>query len=249
METGSQTKEEVLACDAARAGFYRFLASLMLYELTEEQVKAFASAVFPAEGDPISQGYSLMQGYLNSAGVDARQRLAVDYAHTFLNAGNYTRLMAPPYESVFTSKHHILMQDSRDGAVAFYREEGLSLPKDGTTPEDHAGFEMQFMATLIERADEALRDGKSSRFNKLVGKQEAFFQSHLANWLPLLAHAIETHCETDFYRGVALLLNSLVEQEKEVLSGLMEMAGAEAREARDAILEKTRPEPLEIEDE
>ena len=61
-----------------------------------------------------------MKEYLRHRDSGTRQELAVDYARVFLCAGMYEQLMAPPYESVYTSEEHLLMQDARDSAVAFY---------------------------------------------------------------------------------------------------------------------------------
>ena len=115
----------------------------------------------------------------------------MDYAHVFLGAGTYDKIMAPPYESVFTSEERILMQDARDGALAYYRAEGLELPADNTTPEDHLGFELQFAALLAERMAEALEAGEAARAAELADLQRSFFTYHQANWLPALCDAVE----------------------------------------------------------
>ena len=215
-----QLRQDILTACEARAGFYRFLANVFLWEPTDEQIEAMATANFPSEGGDIGRGYSLIAEFLHHRDTGTRQQIAVDYAHVFLGAGNYDKIMAPPYESVYTSEERILMQEARDGALAYYRREGLDLPADNTTPEDHLGFEMQFMATLIERCADALRAGDGDRFAELVGIQRSFFDEHLANWLPAFSHDIDTHCKTDYYHGVALLVRGLLAEEAEVLTDL-----------------------------
>lgn len=219
-----QLKQEVLASCAARAGFYRFLAGVFLYEPTAEQIEAMARASLPTEEGEIGRGYAMIAAYLRHRDSGTRQQIAVDYAHVFLGAGNYDKIMAPPYESVYTSEERILMQDARDDALAFYRREGLDLPPENTTPEDHLGFEMQFMATLVERCAEALTGGDETEFVRLVGVQRAFFDAHLANWLPQFSRDIDTHCATDYYHGVALLVRGLLAEEAEVLADLEDVA-------------------------
>ena len=95
------------------------------------------------------------------------------------------------------------MQDARDSAVAFYLGEELGLPADNTTPEDHLSFEFQFMAKLIERAGAALDAGDEARYAELCAKQRAFFDEHLANWVPRLCADVRAYAQTAFYRGVA----------------------------------------------
>ena len=66
-------------------------------------------------GDPlIAEGFEDIRRYLRKCDTGTRQELAVDYAHTFLAAGNYESFAATPYESVFTSETGLLMQDARD---------------------------------------------------------------------------------------------------------------------------------------
>ncbi len=224
-------KRDVATSCAARADFYRFLASVFLYELTDEQIETVAAARFPQDGTQIGAGYARIAEYMRHRDLGTRQELAVDYAHTFLGAGNYNNLTAPPYESVYTSEERLLMQDARDGALRYYRAEGLDLPSDNTTPEDHIGFEMQFMATLIERMAAALEEGNVERFDGLVATQRGFFNDHLANWLPAFADDIDTFCRTDFYHGVADLVRGLLAEERAVLDDLTDLA-AESVEDR-----------------
>ena len=216
-------KRDVATSCKARSDFYRFLASVFLYELTDAQIETVAAARFPQDGTKVGEGYARIVEYMRHRDIGTRQELAVDYAHTFLGAGNYNSLMAPPYESVYTSEEHLLMQDARDGALKYYRSEGLDLPDDNTTPEDHVGFEMQFMATLVERTAAALEEGDGERFDALVKTQRGFFEEHLSNWLPTFADDIDRHCKTDFYHGIADLVRGLLEEEQAVLDDLQSL--------------------------
>lgn len=213
-------KQDVRESSEARATFYRFLASVYFTELTVEQIETLAAQEFPQDDSEIAQGYATIKEYLRHRDAGTRQELAVDYAHTFLSAGMYDTVMAPPYESVFTSEQHLLMQEARDGAVAFYRAEGIDLPTDNTTPEDHVSFEMQFMARLIDRAVEAIDEGDDAEFARLVGVQDRFLAEHLENWIPAFTQAIDEHARTDFYRGVASLTRGFLALDREVVDDL-----------------------------
>ncbi len=217
-------KQDMTASCEAREGFYRFLASLFLYEPTDEQIQTMARTPLPADAEgEIGRGYGLINEYLRHRDLGTRQEIAVDYARTFLGAGHYETITAPPYESVFTSEDHLLMQDARDGALAYYRAENLDLPADNTTPEDHVGFELQFMATMIERMAAAADAGDDARVRELVERQRGFFTEHLANWLPMFARAIDANCKTDFYHGVACLTRGLVAEERATVDELEEL--------------------------
>ena len=74
----------------------------------------------------------------------------------------------------------------------------------------------------------ALQAGDLPRFAALALKQQAFFNDHLANWLPAFADDIERHCRTEFYRGVAHLVRGLLAVERPVVD---ELAGLGCEEA------------------
>ncbi|MEC4295876.1 TorD/DmsD family molecular chaperone [Adlercreutzia shanghongiae] len=210
--TGAEA-QEMREANEARAAFCRFLASLYLYELTDEQIEAFAHIDVAGDGTAIDEGLSTIKEYLRHRHGGTRQELAVDYARVFLGAGSYDRILAPPYESVFTSEERILMQDARDGAVTYYRRAGLDLPADNTTPEDHLGFELQFVAALAERANEALDGSDEAALAETMALARSFFAHHQQNWLPALCDAVDEFAETDFYRGVARMTRGYVESE------------------------------------
>lgn len=210
-------REELAEVNAARKGFYEFLASMYKLELTDEQIGTLTKQDLPTDAEYVGAGYATVKEYLRHRDSGTRQELAVDYARVFLCAGMYEQLMAPPYESVYTSEEHLLMQDARDSAVAFYLGEELGLPADNTTPEDHLSFEFQFMAKLIERAGAALDAGDEARYAELCTKQRAFFDEHLANWVPRLCADVRAYAQTAFYRGVADITEGFLQLEDQMI--------------------------------
>ena len=138
-------------------------------KLTDEQIGTLTKQDLPTDAEYVGAGYATVKEYLRHRDSGTRQELAVDYARVFLCAGMYEQLMAPPYESVYTSEEHLLMQDARDSAVAFYLGEELGLPARATPRRRmHLSFEFQFMAKLIERAGAALDAGDEARYGRAV---------------------------------------------------------------------------------
>ena len=217
-------RDELAMVNAARKGFYEFLASVYKLELTVDQIEALAAQGLPLDDEFVGAGYARIKEYLRHRDSGTRQELAVDYARVFLCAGQYEQIMAPPYESVYTSEEHLLMQDARDAVLARYRSEGLDLPADNTTPEDHLSFEYQFMAKLVEREQEALASGDVERLACVRAKERAFFDEHLANWVPLLCADVRKHAKTDFYRGVADITEGFLQLEDQVMKRVDEAA-------------------------
>lgn len=217
-----ELRQDLLASLEMRSAFYRFLASMYLKELTEEQIAALGDMVVP-EDTSLSAGYGLMKDYITHypPELDIRQNLAVDYASTFLGAGHYEKLIAPPYESVFLSPAHILMQEPRDEVVKVYASEGVRLDPSDDTPEDHMGFELQFMAELLDRQAAAFDSEDLDEARRLGEVSQGFLQDHLAKWTPMLCKAIDEHARTDFYKGVASLTRNFIQDEIELSSKIL----------------------------
>ena len=69
------------------------LPSLYLYELTDEQIEAFAHIEIAGDGTAIDEGLRAIKEYLRHRHGGTRQELAVDYARVFLGAGSYDRIL------------------------------------------------------------------------------------------------------------------------------------------------------------
>lgn len=219
-----ELRQDLLASLEMRSAFYRFLASIYLKELTEEQIAALGEMDVP-EDTSLSAGYGLMKDYITHypPELNIRQNLAVDYASTFLGAGHYEKLIAPPYESVFVSPAHILMQEPRDEVVKVYASEGVRLDPSDDTPEDHIGFELQFMAELLDRQMVAFESEDLDEARRLGNVSLDFLQDHLAKWTPLLCRAIDEHARTDFYKGVSSLTRNFMQDEAEIIPRILEI--------------------------
>lgn len=194
----------------SRANMYRFLSRLYLLEVDEALWNGMAKMTFPtdaAEGD-LKEGYEMLSAYLKdnaSAEITAvLDDLAVDYARIFLSAGMAQGKAAFPYESVYTSRKHLVMQDSRMDVVALYAKRGLTPAKDQYhVPEDHLGYLCEYMAVLVDEG--------------AVEEQKSFLKTHLTNWVSAFTVDMAKYASTDFYRALAKVTRGFLALEQEVL--------------------------------
>lgn len=219
------------ALDESRAffesahAFYKLLSSIYYLELTEEQLAGLAAGGFayPDDGSDMARGCREIRTYLKRRGANARQDLAVDYARIFLAAGVYEGETAVPFESVYTSKEGILMQDSRDDVVRIYGLNGLRIPRELNVPEDHLAFELEFMAHLSDRIAAALgEEGEASDgVLSLMRTQLSFIDEHLLNWVPQLAQRVEAYAKLAFYPAVMTVTRCFIQENRAVLVELL----------------------------
>ena len=201
-----------------RSRVYALLSRCYETEIDAAFAEALAGEAALASDDAgLAAGFAALQADLAGCDEDALEQLAVVFDRAFFGMGPRTAQKAFPYESVYTSEEHLLMQDARDSAVAFYLGEELGLPADNTTPEDHLSFEFQFMAKLVERASAALEAGDEARYAELCAKQRAFFDEHLANWVPRLCADVRAYAQTAFYRGVADITEGFLQLEDQMI--------------------------------
>jgi len=197
--------------DETRIALYRLLGKLYMIEVDGKMLEALKTMEFPeitgktsAELD-LSEGYALLKAYFaNAAESDEKilEDLAVDYAKTFLSAGDQSGESAFPFESVYMNMAHQLYGESVTEAEKAYAAKGLKLKEDMfRVTEDHLGAELEFMAGLIENGSEA--------------EQKEFLKNHLLNWVNAFAADVTKYAATDFYKGWAKVTAGFLGLEKE----------------------------------
>lgn len=204
---------------ASQNASYAFLSRLFKREVDNELLAAIAQMRFPADtgNKNLDAGYRGIVRFMNHSGERTRSDLAVDFLHTFIGTSQDIKAVAFPYESVYTSRDHLLMQDARDKALASYRAAEVVLNDDINEPEDHLGFELEFCQILGERALTALRAGDDEACEHWLTLKREFLCDHLKNWVPSFADDVERLGRTTFYKAVVLVLLGVLELDNEFL--------------------------------
>lgn len=214
--------ESIVELARTRESIYRMFSSIYFKELTEQQIRFFATKGLPMlEGleGAMGQGARLASGAIRRVTSGTREDLAVDYAHTFLAAGSTKEeVRACPFESVFTSRAGLMMQEGRDEVYKYMLNEHVEPNVDLHVPEDHLSFEFDFMADLCKRMADALQQGDRAEAVRLFGVQDAFHHDHQANWVTKFCDTVQGCCRTDFYRGFAQITDAFVKMEDELLA-------------------------------
>ena len=220
--------EELVSLLAQQAAGYELLGRLFQREVDVELLQSLCEGRYPAHtgNDHLDEGYRGLVVFLNHRGERTGTELNVDYLHVFIGNTQDASHVAYPYESVYTSPDHLLMQDARDAVLAAYRSEMITLVNEHNEPEDHMGFELAFCAVLLRRAVEALTAGNTARAIELVEKERAFVRDHLGVWAPEFASDVKRIAQTGFYRALADILLGYLE----VDAATMEAVAAELGE-------------------
>lgn len=223
------TKAELADYLQAGETTYRFLSQMLFRELNAEAIEALCGQDWPRDtgNERLDRGYAQVRRFFSFASTDPRTQLAVEYARVFLAAGVFSQdtATAVPYESVFTSEGHLMMQESRDDVVRRYAADGFAVNPELHEPEDHLSFELEYLAHMSERALAALDRGDFAALRANLERQRAFIDVHLLNWVGDLRDVAAGYAKTTFYTGMLLVAQGALEQSRELLNEVVAQLG------------------------
>lgn len=181
----------------------------------------FGESPFAGDQPDVVDGLALLQSWsadwAGGIGDEQLLDLRVDYTRLFTGVA---KLPVAPWESVYFTEERLLFREQTLAVRAWYRRFGLASEKLYNEPDDHIGLEVSFAAHLAREALEALAAGDAAEAQRLLDAQRDFLDQHLLRWGPLWCSLVERYAQSDFYRGLALLLRGAFKE----LAGLFELA-------------------------
>lgn len=215
-----------------RAAMYDFLARAYQNEVDEAFLNELRTMHYPQNSDnpKINDAFKRIYRVVRHAREDLLDVLSVDYARTFLGSGVLNPNAAFPYESVYTSKHALVMQEARDEVLAIYRSQGITKDASWKDPEDHIALQLQFQSTLCRRIAEALTAGDDDRARELVRTQYGFLVHHMLDWIPNFCIDVPRYARNDFYCAFAQLTAEFLDQERELLEDIATASAIDLKE-------------------
>ena len=219
--------DEIVEILEDRHSTYGFLSQVYQAELPAvvlEPVLRTLSQPAPmaADAGPESPGQALLHDFaVRVQGTDIAQvaaDLAAEYVAIFFVSW---RRRVAPYESVYTSKDHAMMQEASLELAALYTRKGLLKDERFVEPADHIALELAFMAFLCKQALDAARVGNAAKVRDSLTEQAQFLRLHLLNWIPAFCRDLEQTTTSDFYRGIAKLTAEHLATEAATLDELM----------------------------
>lgn len=147
------------------------------------------------------------------------KKMKQEYLVLFTGTGNP---LAPPYESVYRSKDHLLFDKQTSEVREFYRSYGWESRFKGSIPDDHLGIELLFLTLMVEKYLELDDEVCNSEMRNEIRR---FINDHLMSWVPEWNMHVQEHSKTLSYKGIATLilaciedLNNILDQDKAYLN-------------------------------
>ena len=221
--------EEQAAFMLQRSEIYRFLATafnqLPDIELAENLKKMEAgdmTSAFTVDGEmpsEMAEGLQLIEDYALSCksktSEEIKTELGVDRTR-LLRGVRYDERIPAPYETLYVGEDQESFTTLTD-VKKCYREAGLFVHRGTKERPDYLGIELDFMYWLTAQEALAWQENDSEKIAKLAENQHSFFTNHLALWAPKFCRVMFGDAYTDFYRGIARLLEAFIVMENERL--------------------------------
>ncbi|HWR41206.1 MAG TPA: molecular chaperone TorD family protein [Patescibacteria group bacterium] len=177
---------------------------------------------FHQESEGIAAGIKQVIDYMSKQDVLSEavfDNLHWDYTRLFV--GPY-ELPAPPWESAYCNEERLLFQKETHEVRQAYLKYAFLPVEFGKEADDHLGLELDFMFQLTSLALEAADRKNIKLLKQILADQKLFLKEHLLKWIPSLCADIIKSAHTEFYQGMAKLLQGFLTLEPKALEELLE---------------------------
>lgn len=144
--------------------------------------------------------------------------LNFEYNRLFIGPGH---LPAPPWESVYRSREKIILDEHTLAVRKFYKKWQIVTQNKNKDPDDHIGFELEFISILIGKSIKALEDSNMEYLYSTLQGQRDFLISHLLIWVDEFSKKLAGGTEHPFYKGLALFTPKYLKMDKELLDDIV----------------------------
>jgi TorA maturation chaperone TorD len=209
---------------AGRAGVYRILQNLLGNEPSEETLQQLGNAathevlsLFVTEEGEYGQALDVLlaeAAVCRSGGSEAIEQLSNGFTALFVGPG---KVEADPWESFYLSRDNTLFQSTTLEVRKAYVAQGLLPQAYPNVADDHVALELDFMARLAERLEDAFEANDSHVAVECLFASESFIGEHLINWIPAFAEALKKARHSYFYREVGNVLAAFLPVDLQVL--------------------------------
>ena len=214
----------------ARHYAYDILRRFFIEEPSKEYLKPFIYQkmieLFPfqEESEGIREGINDIKKYLSSFDPvnknEDYENLHWDYTKMYIGP---FEIKVKPYESSYVSKDGLLFQETTMSVRKMYKQFGFQ-SVDHIEADDHIGLELDFIFHLNQLCMESCKSDNPNALaevNYLLQQQQSFLNNHLAKYVKEFTNNTISFADTDFYKGLAKILNHYLLIDLKVLNELL----------------------------
>ncbi|MBM7854112.1 TorA maturation chaperone TorD [Desulfohalotomaculum tongense] len=228
------TAEDLIKCEEVeelleeRVFVYNVLKQTFIEEPSKHFLKILLENEVLQSFPLIDESSTLLEGVTEATRqlkkidiLDTREfdKLHWDYTKMFI--GPY-KIPAPPWESAYLTEERLLFQDRTLEVRRIYLRYNF-IPKYYLhEADDHIGLELDFMYQLSKMVADKFKTREIPKIITLLNDQKYFLEEHLLKWVPMLTADIIKNADTEFYSGMAKILNSYLKLDHQVVVELLD---------------------------
>lgn len=211
--------------------FFSLLGGMLQTSPSEERMYWFQTlsaggkldqSAFGEEQPDIIEGRRLIHAWFDDVKAtevsEQVEMLSSDFNSLFSDPD---KPLASPWESSYFSDVGQQAERQREGVRNWFHRFIEEPDKIENSRDDHIGLELSFVGYLSSLALAAAKADAHDEFDDIFRSQREFILQHPAKWAASWADRVLEYAQTDFYRGLALL----------VRGGLRELTAAPAKAA------------------
>ncbi|MBR3795317.1 MAG: molecular chaperone TorD family protein [Clostridia bacterium] len=221
-------KEVVLTLMAGRAYVFSLLHKMLGAEPTKTLMDAVSSeesmqAVALFESEDSDAAKKLGNVLLACRGMDEERldRVREEYTRLFIGPD---KLIAAPWESVYTTKERALFQESTLAVRGWYQNYGYELAQAPNYPDDHISPMLHFLALTTERAAACVRDDVLCGYRNMLEGQKLFEQNHILNWVHQYAEDMDKSRTKLLYPQLVRVMADFMAYDQQLVKELLKAA-------------------------
>lgn len=149
----------------ARKKYYQLIHLLFLEPSGSEILVEIRNHGNLQELEEIHEGGKILQNVFEQLTEEQIKREYEEFQRLFVGPGP---LVAPPWESFYRSREHLLFEEWTYQVREQYHQFGLQFKNENNEPDDHLLLELEFMLSLI---DLSLQEARIERVIELIFSQ------------------------------------------------------------------------------
>ncbi|WP_052343559.1 TorD/DmsD family molecular chaperone [Bacillus massiliigorillae] len=222
--------EDALNVFHARNFAYDVLRRFFIEEPSKEYLKQFSYQnmidLFPfqEESQELQEGIQHIKNYFSSYdpvnNKDDYENLHWDYTKMFIGP---FEIKVFPWESTYVTKEKFLYQETTLTVRKEYEKFAFQCA-DYMEADDHIGLELDFMFHLNQLCIESCSQNNKNALTEvsyLLHEQQKFINQHLGRFVQAFSDGVTQHADTEFYIGLAKILNHYLLIDLKVLEELL----------------------------
>ncbi len=196
-----------------------FLARLFLEApsndlmLQIKNARVFEQWPVPSQGKEDAAALDLLTKYFRDYDESCLKELNSEYTELFIGPAN----AIPLWESVWTTKEHLLFDGPMFDVRERYAKYGLASPNPEHEPDDHIGLEMSFLGGVMGCATDALFHGDDKAAQEHAATAADFLKVHLSLWASRFLHTVADRADSSPYGAIARLSEATIARAENVL--------------------------------